>query len=251
MSIERSALHDHAGSALSKRLITEALRGPVIDLLARLVPEVARLPRHRAFDMVIDDCELLHRCFLSFRARRAQFRPLLVDARNRPVGNDNTPLACGRTLNEVVAMVVRSAARRHFRMRLGPYPRRPDAAGVGYETAPPAGYGAMTDRLMVRWGNSRREMAPGAPTASGDLLYDALKHTLLHDWQALLIPLYARMTARQVCELGSRLLDFRSPAQLEAYLENGQAWPDEDTGVHVAAMVPPSMRRRSRLLEVI
>jgi len=191
--------------AAARRRINAALRGPAIDILARLLPEVAKLPRAHAFDVVINDCDLLHRCFIAFRSRREQFRTLLVDRRQRPVEGGNQLLACGRTLNQIVAMIVRSAAKRHFRFRLGaairsPAPRRPGLFG----------------RLRARLDPPPPRCCRRSPA---DRLYDALKLYLLHDWQVPIIPQYARMTPEEVDKLGSRILDFRDAAQLAGYLD--------------------------------
>jgi hypothetical protein len=193
-----------ADRAAARRMINANLRGPVVEILTRMMPEVARLPRADAFEVIINDCDLLHRCFIAFRARREQFRNLLVDRRHRPVDNGNQPLACGRTLNQIVAMIVRSAAKRHFRFRLGgglrPAPKRL----------------TLMERLAARFqAPPPRRRLRGA----GDRLYDALKLYLLHDWQVPIIPQYARMTPDEVRELGSRILDFRDPAQLARYLD--------------------------------
>ena len=56
-------------------------------------------------------------CFRTFRRQRAHFRHLLVDVSGCEVADDSTLPCCGRSLQEIVRMVVRTAARRHFRRR--------------------------------------------------------------------------------------------------------------------------------------
>jgi len=45
------------------RKINATLSGPVIDVLCELVPEVRRLPRRGALEAILDDVDLLDRCF--------------------------------------------------------------------------------------------------------------------------------------------------------------------------------------------
>ncbi|MEO0034575.1 MAG: hypothetical protein RLZZ501_598 [Pseudomonadota bacterium] len=165
-------------SATAVFRINLALRGPVVDILGQFLPELNALPREDAYDRVMDDLGLLGRCFAVFRRERARFRAVLIDERHRPVSDDFVPLSCGRSLAEVIAMVVRTAAKRYFRRSLAPAP------------------------------------APVSTRAPADELYDAIKAYLLHDWQVPLVPHYARLTPATVRRLGRRLLDAREPDAL-------------------------------------
>lgn len=188
------------------RRINLALQGPVLDILSRLVPGVAALPREAALEVILDDVDLLYRCFVAFRTNLAQFRPLLVDARKRPVEDSATPLFCGRTLDDIEAMVVRTAAKRHFRHRIDhahrglrdpvPVARRRDRSGVF----------ARLRALLVG-----RPAPRVRPKSAGDMLYDALTPVLKHDWQLPLVPEYAQLPPILARRLGERLLDYRVP----------------------------------------
>ncbi len=246
-------------TAIARRRINATLRGPVLDVLGGLMPELAGLPSGRAFDAILGDCDLLYRCFQTFRIRRTAFRTILVDRRGRPVTNDNQPLDCGRTLNQVIAMVVRSAAKRHFRMRLDPPRQRLNAPGDRFETRPSPGWRGMLERVLTP--SSPPPIVSRAASAA-DLLYEAIKEYLLHDWQVPIIPQYARMTPVEVQEMGSRLLDFRDAAQLAAHLDGGEAtrWPvgvEADaaetpvTETAVAAPEATAVDRRARLNDVL
>jgi hypothetical protein len=203
-----------SAARLARQAINQTLAGPVIARLGEYVPELAWLPRGREMEMALRDCGLLDRCFIAFRAHRSEFRPLLMDRRGRPVESDNAPLACGRTVNQVVAMIVRSAAKRHFRTRLDGFP-----PGRAARLQRPEGLGWTG---MLTWMNERMEDGRSRKGKSaGDRLYDAIRRYLLHDWQVPIIPQYARMTPPEVCSLGSRILDFRDAAQLSAWLDGG------------------------------
>ncbi len=170
------------------------------------MPELSDVPEDMAYDHVIGSVHLLHRCFITFRAQRSHFGDVLVDASGRAVTDDVTPLACGRSLEQVVAMIVCTAARRYFRRQLGiappPQPsdnRRRDGL-----------LGRM--RLLTA---ATAERQPGTTVRSpADELYDCIKHHLLYDWQVPLVPTYARMTPTQVQTLGRHLLDYDCPRKL-------------------------------------
>ena len=241
------ALGGHpSDGAAARRRGHAPVRGPVMDLLAILLPEVARLPRAQAFDLVIGDCDLLYRCLLAFRTHRRHFRLVLLDRRNRPVEGDNQRLSCGRTLNQVIAMIVRSAAKRYFRCHLDPW--SPDPLGG----SPAGGWVGWLDRLF---GVPQPTPTVRPAKSAADRLYDAIRAYLLHDWQVPIIPQYARMTPPEVALLGAKILDFRSAADLADYLDGGGAPPVAEPEVTVGtASLPgsgPSGDRRARLSDVL
>ena len=188
-------------SATAVFRINLALRGPVLDVLGPFIPELNALPRKTAYDLVMDDLGLLGRCFAIFRQERPRFRTILVDERHRPVQDDFAPLSCGRSLAEVIAMVVRTAAKRYFRRTLSPAPSRP--------VEPP-----------------RRNRA--------DELYEAIRAYLLHEWQVPLVPNYAELDPSLVRRLGRRLLEAREPEALARLVANPDAAPPP-----AAAPLPP------------
>lgn len=204
MDAGRDAMIDTATAVYR---INGTLQGPVVDILGQFLPELKALPRERAYDHTLDDLDLLSRCFQIFRSERGRFRNVLVDERRRPVTDDNVPLSCGRSLAEVVAMVVRTASKRYFRRTLTP---------VAAEAAAPA-------------------------RSPADELYDAIKAYLLHDWQVPLVPVYAEMKPAQVRRVGAKLLDAREPEALHRLIANPdapvQAAPTEPSGASAGAPV--------------
>lgn len=199
-----------------RRRVRDTLSGPIAARMVHLVPELAWVPRGRELEAALRDCDLLHRCFVAFRRRRAAFRSLLVDAAGRPVDNDTVPLSCGRTIDQVVAMIVRSAAKRYFRARLdGPRGLSPE------RLSPPRDAGwAATLNWMV--GREKARKAAGRERSKADRLYDAVRRHLLHDWQVPIIPQYVRLTPAEARRLGPRLLRFRDAAEMAAWLEAGE-----------------------------
>lgn len=243
---------------IARRRITANLRGPVLHILARLSPEVAALPHDRAYDMILGDCGLLARSLATFREHRAAFACVLVDRRDRPVRGDNQILACGRTLNQTIAMVVRSAAKRHFRQRLDPWRKARDGGESRFDTRPTPGWGGMLERVMGNMKPPPNHPPPPGPSAA-DRLYDAIRDYLLHDWQVPIIPQYARMNPDEVRALGSRILDFRDAAELATFLDGGEstAWPATlaeaaaEPAIPNAADSPLAVDNRARLGEML
>lgn len=188
------------------RKITATLQGPVIAALAELVPEVRDLPRRTALDLILDDVDLLHRCFMAFRANTDQFRHLLVDRHKVAVEDADALLECGRSLDDVVAMVVRTAAKRHFRLRLDGSikPRK--------RKTPNSRRGLLTKLLALMTRHHPRTKS--GPLTQGEILYNAFQEYLLHDWQVPIIPEYVQMNPGMVRRLGLRLLEYRLPEDI-------------------------------------
>lgn len=205
--------HDlNEGSAIHR--VNETLRGPVLDTLARFLPELDRLPPEHAYERTLDDIGLLHRCFAVFRAERQAFDHILVDPQRRPVRDDQTALACGRTLEQVVAMIVRTAAKRYFRRTLPTNAAPPRANLSSRHRVPPDG---LVQRMAALFRGRSAVVAHRAPHQTrglADELYDALKARLRHDWQIPLVPAYAGMTPPLVRALGDKLLEIRDLAHL-------------------------------------
>jgi len=160
------------------RFINETLKGPVSDIFRSLVPAFGDLRGDEFYDTVMTSSEMLHGCIRIFNRHRDAFRPLLVDSRRRPVNDDFVRLRCGRSVHDVIAMIVRTHAKRHFRAVLG--------------------------------GD------PNDPTSKSGRMYQAMNEYLIHDWQVPLVPHYAPMPLHKVLEMGPRVLDLREAELLDA-----------------------------------
>lgn len=176
-----------------------------MEALGELVPEVRRLPRRNGLEALLDDVDLLHRCFLAFRTNPDRFRHLLVNRHKVAVEDAEALLECGRSLDQVIAMVVRTAAKRHFRRRLDgspkalrtrPFRRQPRQTLLSRLTA-----------LLSLSPHPGQVYQP--PKTRAETLYDAFQDYLLHDWQVPMIPEYCLLTPATVRRLGSRILDYR------------------------------------------
>lgn len=192
-------------SAEAIRRVNDTLEGPVVDILSRLVPELKRLPRAQAFERTLDDIGLLERCFTAFRGNRDKFLPVLKDRNRNPVADETTPLSCGRTLEDVVAMVVRTAAKRYFRHRLDPQGAHiPVATRLRREVQQKGFAHRIKSLFKDEPVKAQRRHYPHA-----DELYQAIREYLRHDWQVPMVPTYAGMAPALVRSLGAKILDVR------------------------------------------
>lgn len=183
------------------RKINATLAGPVVEVLAELVPAVRGLPRRHALEEILGDVGMLDQCFLAFHASPDRFRHLLVNKQKVPVADAEALLDCGRSLEQVVAMVVRTAAKRHFRRRLDGA-KALSAARARRRQARPD----LFHRILAIFG----EGGEGKQVRlRSEVLYAAIQDYLLHDWQVPLVPEYAGLPASTVRRLGARLLDYR------------------------------------------
>ncbi|OAN53153.1 hypothetical protein A6A04_14450 [Paramagnetospirillum marisnigri] len=207
------------------RRINLTLEGPVAEVMAQLVPELKKLPRRGVLEHVLDDPELLDRCFKAFRANPERFAALLVDQHNVPVETADALLSCGRSLDDVVAMVVRTHAKRHFRKRLDGENR--SLRGASRQDKEAERGSGMLGRLVKLF-----VAGPGAAKAKrgrGEALYDAFKEHLLHDWQVPLVPEYSTLSPQMVKRLGSRILDYKVPEDIRRLRDNPKELPVPST----------------------
>lgn len=167
------------------RQITASLKGPVAAVFRALVPAFGDLDGNDFYEAVVGSSELLHGCMRIFRKRRAAFGHLLVDAQGRPVSDDFVALRCGRSVHDIIAMIVRTHAKNHFRAVLG--------------------------------GD------PNDPKSKAGKLYQAMNEYLIHEWQVPLVPHYAPMPAAKARELGPMLLDLKSAAEVDAVVAQAGA----------------------------
>lgn len=187
------------------RRINATLQGPVLEALAEMMPEIHRLPRRNALEAVLDNTDLLHRCFLAFRTNPDRFRHLLVNKHKVAVEDAEAVLECGRSLDQVISMVVRTAAKRHFRHKL-------DGSAKALRARPlhQARRRGLFERLREFLATSpASELAYQRPATRAEALYDAFQEYLLHDWQVPMIPEYCLLSPGTVRRLGSRILDYR------------------------------------------
>lgn len=194
--------------------IRAALEGPVIEVLRHEVLALKGLPRNAAYDKAMNDPKMLDECLRLFRTRPELFANVVTDSGRRPITADHDVLACGRTLAEAVALVVRAAARRYFRSKLDFRSK--------FQMPPPKQ--SLMKRLGLALGLAHPPPAPKhaiKPHSRSEALYQAIRENLRFDWQVMLIPHYTPMSPSLVSDLGPRLLDIREAAELQALASPG------------------------------
>lgn len=216
-------------------VVDEVLRGPVVDVFLENIPVFRGLGREQAFELVMSNPQLVEECFRLFRKRPELFETLIVDAKGNPITDEQQELVCGRSLAEVVALIVRAAAKRHFQARLG-VPQTADPA----PTAPPTNLSGWR-RLLARFlPPPPPEPPPKRKATRADRLYRAMHGSLLYEWQLPLIKHYAPLPVSTVRQLGPRILEFREPQALKVLLTEGPPAPQPTTPPSTPSTPAPS-----------
>jgi hypothetical protein len=203
--------------------VNDILRGPVVDVFRDHVPGLHGLSREHAFDMIMNNPELADCCFKLFRKRPELFEKIVIGPNAVPVTGETAPLICGRTLEEVVALVVRAIAKRHFRARFAPL--RPVLARKEPERV------SLFKRILGIVWSEPPAPKPKRKATRADSLYQAMRDVLLYEWQVPLIPHYAPLPVPLVRSLGKRILEYREVAQLRELALHGL--PPEAATLHL------------------
>jgi len=192
-------------------LINTTLKGSVIDILRLFLPDLAPYSNEDAFNVILNSPEMAQRSFGAFREHPDAFADVLRGPENQLVAADDEPLSCGRTLAQVVALVVQAVAKRHFRTKLA---RRNTA------TTAEATLTEKVTRLFT--GAKQPEPAPRPTTSQADRLFLAMRDYLLFEWQLRLIPHYVGLPVALVQALGARLLEFREIEDIQWMVRHGE-----------------------------
>ena len=189
--------------------IESALKTDIVDILRNWFDRLNGMDRITAYETVMSEPEILHDAFTLLRRQPQLFSTAIVDDTGQPVeANDDQRLSCGETLGHIKTLVLRAAARRHFRRKLG---------GPRTVLLKPVRESGLLRRIMEGVGLAkppplRRRRVSGR----GDNLYQAMREYLQFDWQARLIPHYTQFSPDAMMELGSSILEIREPAELRA-----------------------------------
>ncbi|RAU23368.1 hypothetical protein CU669_04350 [Paramagnetospirillum kuznetsovii] len=177
--------------------------------------QLSVLSPEQVYDHVLNTPAVLHECFQVFRSQPDLFKRVAVRPDKRPATSDQDPLWCGRTVSDVVRLIVRASAKRYFRATLPPAPR---------PVAPKAPDLSLLQQAAIRLRLKKpppplRPLPP--PLGPAEKLYGAFRENLGFEWQVPLIPHYAPLDLPTVKGLGARILTFREPGQLKILAEEG------------------------------
>lgn len=195
--------------------INAALKGSVIDILRNFIPSLSAYTNEEAFNVILSSPEMTQRSFRAFRDHPDAFAEVLRTPDNQPATQDGDTLSCGRTLAQVVALVVQAVAKRYFRAKLSrrrAVPLAPRKRSLGEKVSHYL-FGGPTQSAV------QRTQSPG------DRLFLAMRDYLLFEWQLKLIPHYVGLPVPLVQALGKRLLEFREIEDIQWMVRSGQPLP--------------------------
>jgi hypothetical protein len=199
------------------KVIHRTLTGDVADIYMQHVPAFKGLDRDRIYEMVMSSPALAAECYALFLKRPELFSHLMVDRRGQKVDGTEVRLRCGRSVDAVLAMVVRAVAKRHFLARFGVK-----------QPPPPVEEPLKREKRLPKFIRFRKPKTAEKPqpkalrkATRGDSLYRAMRHHLVHPWQLKLIPHYTPLPVSTVRQLGAKILDYKSVRDLKLLLKDG------------------------------
>lgn len=207
---------------LARREVTRILKGPVAETFKRLIPPLAG--QADAYKRVMESPELLEACFKLFRIKCDAFGKLLVDADGQPVADDTVRLQCGRSVAEVIGMVVRTGMRSYAELHFGdpiiPPKDKAAAKGKGGQASP--GRFKLIDTtklgLLFRRNHGKDRPLPAGQTNSGRF-YNAIKDVLDYEWQVKFFAIYVQIPAHVFERLGTGITRMDTEERLQRLAE--------------------------------
>ena len=193
---------DAAADERARLEVVKQLRGPVAQKFKTLLPELTTIAD--PYRAILGNPQLLDRAFKTFESRRDAFASFLVDAQGAAVTDDAVRLACGRSVNEVTGMAVRSGMRafaeQHFSGASRPHPALDRSLDAAEQQR--ARWIAAVAQLFRR----RQDGPQGSPARERvERFYDAIKGSLHHAWQVPLFPVYVEIPAELFAKIGGSI----------------------------------------------
>lgn len=183
--------------------ITATLKGPVAAIVKSALPQLK--DDENVYRTVMANHELLFMSTQLFRTKRDLFAEFLVDEAGQPALDDDTTLKCGRSVNAVIGMVVRTGMRTYAEAFFGDpiVPGKP-AKGVQKKPQPRPMWkiiniGKLSDLFRKNYGNEK-PLVQGK-TRSGRF-YESIKDHLDYEWQIKFFPIYVEIPSHVFEKLG-------------------------------------------------
>jgi hypothetical protein len=200
--------------------ITKGIKQDVLPRLKQWVPALAETPDDGLYDTAMAEPALLHACLQTFLERRADFADITTGVGGAPIVDNDKPLRCERTVDEIIGMAVRSGARAFSRRVLDD--KTPVRRTVEEQR--------LVDRLtrMVKdlWGADTGKTAR-SPKSPAQQFYEAIRDNLDYAWQVPLFPYYVELPPTLIAELGKGLTCLRTPDGIRELAEIGRDSLDE------------------------
>ena len=210
----------------ARREVTRMLKGPVADRFKTLIPPLSN--QVDAYKTIMDSPELLDACLRLFRMKREAFSDFLIDIEGKPVGEDKTRLQCGRSVEEIIGMAVRTGMRSYAESHFGdpiampktPQPKKGPAAPLaGMPRLPRLKFidvGRLRALFIRNFGKERG--LPKDQTASGRF-YGSIKDVLDFEWQVKFFPIYVEIPSHVFEKLGIGITRMDSEERLQRLAE--------------------------------
>ncbi len=202
--------------AENRKAIVKAIRGPVTERVVKLIPALAGYGN--PYQSVVSNHDLLYACIQLFRKERGEFQDLVVGPDGQPVLEDDKPLLCNRTVDQIIGMVVRSGCKAYAEQRWAP---EADLSAAPVAMKPEAK--GLLDKLreMVKGKWSEAEQPKAAPSQA-EMFYKAINEHLSFDWQVPLIPYFAELPLKLLIELGGGCTQLRNPEAIAQLADIGR-----------------------------
>jgi hypothetical protein len=183
--------------------VTAMLKGPVAAVIKNAIPQLK--DDENVYRTVMANHELLYGCTQLFRMKRDLFAEFLVDEAGQPVTDDDARLKCGRSVNEVIGMVVRTGMRNYAEAFFGdPIVFGKPSKAVAKKPQPKSIWKIINlsklSELFRRNYGIEKPLAKGK-TRSGRF-YESIKDHLDFEWQIRFFPIYVEIPSHVFEKLG-------------------------------------------------
>ncbi len=182
----------------ARQEVIRQLRGPVAQTFKRLMPELANAAD--PYRAILGNAHTLDRAIRIFESRRDAFAQFLVSEMGQPVSDDAMPLFCGRSVNDVTAMAVRSGMRAYAEQHFTGTKRVVLEGETATEAKRNKWVGAIAVMFRQRHGYDARKSATAV-----ERFYNAIKDHLNYGWQVPFFPIYCEIPADMFEKMGAAI----------------------------------------------
>jgi hypothetical protein len=201
------------GDEVARQEVIRLLRGPVAQTFKKLMPEMANMAD--PYKAILSNPHALDRAIKIFESRRDAFAPLLVDDKGKLINDNATRLVCGRSVDEVIAMAVRSGMRSFADQYLTDSAKRLAPLGPGQDrSADEALRGGWITGVAKMFRQRKAQETKSSP-AQAERFYKAIRDALDFAWQVQFFPIYVEIPPTLFEKLGTGLTRLDSIEKLQ------------------------------------